>query len=41
MMLLRGLLDLTIETHNDRTYRMWGVLPGTAEMIRHIQLLDM
>jgi cobyrinic acid a,c-diamide synthase len=34
-----GLMYLTKEIHTDKTYRMCGVLPSTAEMTSHIQAL--
>lgn len=34
-----GLMYLTKEIHADKTYRMCGVLPSTAEMTRRIQAL--
>jgi cobyrinic acid a,c-diamide synthase len=34
-----GLMYLTKEIHNDKTYRMCGVLPSTAEMTPRIQAL--
>jgi cobyrinic acid a,c-diamide synthase len=34
-----GLMYLTKEIHDDKTYRMCGILPATAEMTRRVQAL--
>jgi cobyrinic acid a,c-diamide synthase len=34
-----GLMYLTKEIHDDKTYRMCGILPSSAEMTRQVQAL--